>query len=246
MAGYIEITDGLRHTYTRVLPAGEGVCKICHSQPGHGMAICSSCEYVMRRLSRPVGLVVPISLSEGTGALHHSLKYYKSDDTPEFYRQKYRREIAALLHRFVKEHRGCIAAAAGADWDVVTIVPSTSGRTGVHPFEDVLQVSRFLFAEYRALLVRSAVEVAPRQPHDSLFEVTEPVHGRSILILDDTFTSGARSESAASALQLAGATVVGIVPVARYMNPEYSAELLVRARQMPFDFDRCCLDQCSV
>jgi hypothetical protein len=63
-----------------------------------------------------------------------------------------------------------------------------------------------------------------------------------LLLLDDTFTTGARLQSAASALQLAGARMAGAVVVDRFVNPEYCALLLKRARARPYDFGRCCLE----
>jgi hypothetical protein len=45
-----------------------------------------------------------------------------------------------------------------------------------------------------------------------------------ILLIDDTFTSGARLQSAASALALAGATVVAAFTLGRFIRPDYNVE----------------------
>ncbi len=66
-----------------------------------------------------------------------------------------------------------------------------------------------------------------------------------VLVIDDTFTSGSRSQSAASALQLAGASVVAVVPIGRYINPDFNertGEYWNRQRGVGFDFDACCLE----
>ncbi len=63
-----------------------------------------------------------------------------------------------------------------------------------------------------------------------------------VLLVDDTFISGARVQRAASALQLAGARVVATVPIGRYLKPGYSekaAELWQQATVAPFNFDVC-------
>jgi orotate phosphoribosyltransferase len=57
---------------------------------------------------------------------------------------------------------------------------------------------------------------------DDGFAPTTSVSGDRILIVGDTFTSGARTQSAASALQLAGARVVAILPIGRVVDPEFS------------------------
>jgi orotate phosphoribosyltransferase len=75
--------------------------------------------------------------------------------------------------------------------------------------------------------------------------VITDVEGASILLVDDTFTSGARAQSAASALQLAGADVVAILTIGRYIKPEFSdeaREMFDDARATLFSFDTCCLE----
>ena len=59
-----------------------------------------------------------------------------------------------------------------------------------------------------------------------------------MLLVDNTFTSGARGQSAASALQLAGAHVA----VGRYVRPDYSPATQAfwdDARATRFDFETC-------
>ena len=66
-----------------------------------------------------------------------------------------------------------------------------------------------------------------------------------MILVDDTFTSGARIQSAASALALAGANVVAAVTIGRVINPRFNdatAELWADARGTRFDFDVCCLE----
>jgi hypothetical protein len=46
------------------------------------------------------------------------------------------------------------------------------------------------------------------------------VHGRHVLVLDDTYVSGARAQSAAGALRLAGAASVRIVAAGRVLRPD--------------------------
>jgi adenine/guanine phosphoribosyltransferase-like PRPP-binding protein len=65
-----------------------------------------------------------------------------------------------------------------------------------------------------------------------------------VLLVDDTFTSGATFQSAASALTLAGATVVAGVVIGRVIDTDFSkqaADLWDRQRAIRFRFDRCCL-----
>ncbi|TDE31042.1 phosphoribosyltransferase [Actinomadura sp. 6K520] len=73
------------------------------------------------------------------------------------------------------------------------------------------------------------------------YQTSKEVSGLRILLVDDVYTTGARSQSAASALQLAGATVVGIVAIGRRINPGYndfSLRLWKEQRAQSFQFGR--------
>ncbi len=179
------------------------------------------------------------------GPSHHVLRSYKRDDYPARVREQFRLQVSALLARFLWQHGGCIRTTAGEDWDVITIVPSSHGRTGPHPLEDAIRMFPFLRDQHQVLLAAGARAADHNQASDSAFTVVESVSDRRVLLVDDTFTSGARAQSAASALQLAGAQVVAMVPIGRVIKADFSeesAELLRRARELPFDFGVCCLE----
>jgi len=74
--------------------------------------------------------------------------------------------------------------------------------------------------------------------------VTANVRDRQVLLIDDTFTSGAGVQSAASALRMAGAIVPAAVVIGRYIDPDFnqpSRELWNLAHERSFSFERCCL-----
>jgi hypothetical protein len=96
------------------------------------------------------------------------------------------------------------------------------------------------------ILRRGPVQVGHRRADDLGFLVDADVDGARILLVDDTLTTGARVQSAASALQLAGGRVVATVVVGRVIRPEWSREsaaLWRAARSRRFSFDTCCLER---
>jgi predicted amidophosphoribosyltransferase len=242
----VEFTDPHLRTYTRVLPVGPGVCNVCHGAPGEGWDRCWSCAQTIGQVSRPVELVVPISLTELLGQLHHVLRSYKNESYPASVRDRFRLQVSALLARFLWQHGDCIRGVAGSDWDNITIVPSSKGREGRHPFEETIRLFPFLGDQYRSLLSVGTEAIDHNRASDKGYVVAEDVEGLRVLLVDDTFTSGARAQSAASALGLAGANVVAMVPIGRVVKPDFSeesAELLRRSREHPFDFGTCCLEE---
>jgi hypothetical protein len=196
----------------------------------------------MDSVSRPLRRVVPISLCEMPSQFYTVLRDYKRDTASA--QPRFRLEAAALLHRFLQAHTTCITEAAG-EWDALAIVPSTRRPEGPYPMEGVIRQSKYLTEMYEPLLTRGPAEMVGRIADDNLFATTQSVHGTRVLLIDDTFTTGARIQSAASRLQLDGADVVAAVAVGRIVHPDYSDEskaLWDRARSQPFAFDVCCLE----
>lgn len=172
------------------------------------------------------------------------LRSYK-DGPADSTQQLFRLQVAALLARFIRHHALCIAGATGQQWDTVTVVPSGRARAGEHPLEEALRRATALGALYKPLLVRSGVPLSPRAADDRKYDVTENVHGRRVLLVDDTFTSGSSAQSAASSLQRAGANVVSVLVVGRVIRPEFSdaaLRLWTAARRKRFSFETCCLE----
>jgi hypothetical protein len=241
-----EYTDPYRDIYTPPPPAGPGVCHICHSASGQ-FARCWSCNETRRSVSYPIELVVPISLYRVGEQLHSVLRGYKSSPFEDA-RRRYGLRVAATLHRFMRDHGGCIRAAAGDMWDTVTIVPSKQPRKDVHPLERAIRLGATLKKAYRPLLTSDRPELIARARGDDRgFKTTRNVKGLRVLLIDDTFTSGATFQSAASALVLGGATVVAGVAIGRVIHTgdeeyEYKDELWKERRQLGFSFDRCCLE----
>lgn len=244
MADVREYTDPFISMYRQVPAIKDGVCNPCHGAPGQGYARCYSCHLTINQVTYPASLVVPISLYKTSTQLHHVLWNYKNGP-PDNARQRHRLQVASTIGRFLVRHRACIAAAAGSDWTVITTVPSSQSRAGTHPLEETTQMVVQLKPQYRRLLQAGPEALGHRRASDTGYATVEDVAGMSVLLIDDTLTTGARIHSAASALQLVGASVVAAVVVGRVITPEFNdenRELWDEAGQQPFDFDVCCLE----
>ena len=245
MSALTELTDPYLDQYTPVPPVGPGVCDVCHGAPRTGYTRCRSCWEVMRQVSRPVSRVVPISLYETTDQLWTVLRGYKDGRTAG-QRTRFTLQVAATLGRFLAGHQRCVAGPGEPPWDLLGTVPSTGGRRGLHPLRNAIRLLSAPLGDREAeLLAPGPVRVDHNHADDRGFVVRAEVRGRRVLLVDDTFTSGARVQSAASALQLAGAEVVAVVVVGRVIKPAYNQEtqrLWEQARGRRFTFDTCCLE----
>lgn len=157
-------------------------------------------------------------------------------------------QLAAVLWRFLLSHEACLARAAGvASFDLVTTVPSGDRqREDAHPLLRIVGHHVGLTAgRHRRLLRRSNTPVSDRQVDIGKFSASEDLSGRSVLLVDDTWTTGANVQSAAGALVRAGAGSVGALVIGRHVQPNYASNA-GRLADLPrgFDWDTCALHSC--
>jgi predicted amidophosphoribosyltransferase len=126
--------------------------------------------------------------------------------------------LTAMLKCFLDMHSGAAAAYFGGAWDTVAPVPSTQARGG----DAVAHLGLGAGLQVRRLL-RSTGKVGQHRRYDlRLFDAGEELQGRRVLILEDAYVSGARSQTAAATLRAAGAVVVGILALGRRVNPDFN------------------------
>ncbi len=183
------------------------------------------------RLGLPLVPVVAVRLCPLPGALYTVLMGYKESPVAEA-RRRFAPMVRQLLDGFLAAHAGCVAAAAGGSVDLVLPVPSTARPSGAplaaveglgRTIEERLSGARW----WPAALVRAHAPVRHMQPDVTAYAVPASaaplVAGRRILLVDDTYVSGARSQSAAGALRARGARAVVIVALGRVLRPARSA-----------------------
>ncbi len=156
-------------------------------------------------------------------------------------RQRHTAIVKGLLFYGLTIHERCIAAVVGSPITIRVTVPSLGGRVGVHPFT---AMALELNAVTRAVqLVTSSRATADRVVVPTQFQLDPPVDltGHHVLVLDDTWTTGSRAQSASMTLRAAGARAVSIMVVGRWIDPGFSDNaVFIRERlRMDYDPDRC-------
>jgi predicted amidophosphoribosyltransferase len=218
---------------------GPGVCPECFNLMSPGFARCRACAGVESHLD----LLVPISYSIALGRLHFELADYKRTADPSV--PPITAKLAAILDGFVARHEPCVARAAGVGrFDVITTVPSNRPeRAGHHPLNRIVgELCAPTRDRYRPLLRRSDAPLAHRTFDRRRFTALEPLGGSSVLLIDDTWTTGASAQSAAFALRAAGASRVAAVVIGRHLNSDWSdAAERIEALAKPFDPEACVL-----
>jgi hypothetical protein len=108
---------------------------------------------------------------------------------------------------------------ARAPVDCLLVVPSTN-REPPHPLHVIL-AELGMQVPVRTLLRRASGELGFRRPARDGFEIVERAAVQRVLLVDDVYTTGARINSAAYALNEAGHDVCGAFVIARRINPNY-------------------------
>jgi hypothetical protein len=217
---------------------GHGVCRQCFNLTD-GYDRCYACTQHPSVLEA----VVPVSYSVAHEQLHHVLGNYKR--LAGEVARRFALQLAAVLWRFLELHERCATRAAGADaFFVVTTVPSGDRmRDEAHPLRwivsDLMGPTR---GRYQRLLRRSIADIAPRSFDPEKYVAQRPLHGEPVLLIDDTWTTGANAQSAAAALKTAGAGPLAAVVIGRHVNREWhDNDRRLRALATPFDWRRCAL-----
>jgi predicted amidophosphoribosyltransferase len=215
---------------------GPGVCETCFN-PTAGYERCYACTHNPTWLD----VVAPISYSIAHEQLHHALAGYKRP--PQDVARRFALELAAVLWRHLETHEACIARAAGTDaFEVVATVPSSSrARDGSHPLRQIVgQVAGPTRARYQPLLKRSDAPAPAHTFSVGKYQCAAELSGESVLLVDDTWTTGANAQSATAVLKTAGAGRVGVVVLGRHVNRRWHHnDRHLSGLTAPFNWSRC-------
>ncbi|HTT29710.1 MAG TPA: hypothetical protein VMG37_14955 [Solirubrobacteraceae bacterium] len=217
---------------------GPSVCVTCFNFTD-GYSRCYACDHGRSVLDA----VVPISYSVAREQLHHALASYKRLDGDVA--RRLGASLAAILWRFLAEHERCLADTAKTEhFDLVTTVPSGDRtRDEQHPLRWIVgELTMPTRERHERVLQRSQNDVEPRTFSPDKFAATQPLNNRSVLLIDDTWTTGASAQSAAAALKAAGADTVAAVVIGRHLNREWHEnDRRLRGIERPFDWNKCAL-----
>lgn len=218
------------------------VCPLCRSGRTRPELLCYSCQRTSAQVQYPCPLVIPISYYTTPSVLRDRMHDYKEHTEPEV-RQEEARKVAAILARYFFEHHDTLVARFGG-WDGVVAVPS-SHHTRPPALQCAVEANfPGSLGEFIRPLQRGPGEMNFNRAHPSGFvpvpEMTRP--GQRLLLVDDTYTTGARLQSAHHALRTAGFSVTAAVVVTRKINPDarYGSDILwERQSAKMFDFTTC-------
>lgn len=208
---------GLLHP---VAPPPYGTCVTCLGPVGDpAFTQCPQCHGLV---DDPLDAFVPIAYStdDTLESMLHRFKDWKRHQWGDY--SWLRLPLGAVLAGFWNQHGACLETEHGP-FDLVVGVPGDDRERG---FDQLAAINQILEKPtldlVSGVIARNLDEERParREVRPTAYSVLRPdaVRGARVLLLDDTWTSGASMRSAAGALKDAGAaTVVGLT-LGRQLN----------------------------
>ncbi len=223
------------------LAGGLGLCAVCRGPVSGRLRRCFQCDLHGQCAAGSLAdVVLPVAYAPKGGSHATHLWRYKSvrarGDIGGLEAAGSALVLLALLLVFLREHGTCLWRAAGAAGPThLAVVPTARGRPGVHPL-------RALIEPY---LMRPWAELSARPDHHRVRDLdpdrfaSGPVPGARVLLVDDTWTTGASAQSAAMALRRAGARSVATVVIGRHVSPGAQGLRAFDPEVMPFSVGSC-------
>jgi predicted amidophosphoribosyltransferase len=199
-------------------PVGPGVCALCRTFIDPEYLVCQSCHWQPEHLDA----IVPITYSVELGQMHTALRGYK--DHPPAAQSYAMTRLAGILWRFLREHGSCVARATGVTtFDVVTTVPSSTPERDEERknLRTIVGWCDLINDRFRRVLRPTGEALQAHRYEEDRYQAVEDLAGQDVLLIDDTWTSGANAQSAAYALREAGANRIGLVVIGRHINPDF-------------------------
>ena len=157
-------------------------------------------------------VVVPIAYAVKGGEHARNLWLYKSAGPGSAAAAA---ALRALLVVFLRDHGPCAWQAAGMTAPThLALIPSGRGRPGPHPLRSL--AAPYLALPRAGLWLRSRDDQQIRDLDPDRFGA-QRLPGARVVLLDDTWTSGASAASATAALKLAGAHSVAVIVLGRHV-----------------------------
>jgi hypothetical protein len=218
-------------------PAGPELCPACWGPASPGGARCYQCGlHAQCAPGSLADLVVPVAYAAKNGVHARNLWLYKSELAGAGAAGAV---LRAMLVVFLRDHGRCVFQRADMGPPThLAVVPSGRGRRGPHPLRAL--IAPYLAVPWAELLSRRGAGHQSRDLDPDRYAAPR-LPGARVLLLDDTWTSGASAQSAVLSLRQAGVRSVAVVVLGRHLScdQDAGAGAAMLPGMMPFLLERC-------
>lgn len=232
------VRDGLRQRvgtfFRNAVWIPQRTCADC-AAPVDGYVRCFRCQKEGVRDGKPIfDAVMPLTYAFcRLGSRREREGKHQSEQHMWSYKSRYPgpgcvADLSMMLGTAVLWHKRCAEIKASAAWDVWTTVPSSrQERVGEHPLTRIGRSTGLgrrgsgCQLDYTELTLNGKCS-PERAVIEDLYQVRDAgcVVGRHVLLIEDTWVTGASARSAALALRRAGASAVTVLCLSRWLRAD--------------------------
>ncbi len=212
-------------------PGGPGTCTRCFT-PTTSLPLCPDCRYAITIDGMPdlIGMMTYAGYLEPITQSGRVMRGYKNPTFPGG--DTYRQTVALLAALGLVGHIECAGRLSDkrvSAWATVPSLPRKSNPVR-HPLNEIVRrLARPGALEITLIAAESTSN--PRAIDASHYTASKDAAGRHVLVVDDTWTSGGHTTSAALAVREAGATHVSVLALARWLTVGWQATTRQWAKQ---------------
>lgn len=231
---------------------GNGFCEVCTTPIDAMYTLCFACNDAQQStwacdLADQVLPMVMVVKDSHSGSLMHKYKEpivtapLHGDNSPF-------EQIQLLVLMWMHFHRACIESEFG-EIAAITFVPSSGNPPRLALRDISQQLSNRLGIPWLEVRANPNGEKKRGAINPNLYSIPTPIpeqHTSHILIIEDSWVTGARAQSLATALKHAGATNVTVLTIARFLDPATwtpSHTFVSSVRDETFNITHCALGQ---
>ena len=190
-----------------------GLCALCRTPTG-GSEFCSKCSNAPARPDAAGFTSYAIDSAPSGNDMH---RYKDSPPGPQAL------DGVRLLLEHGLAHLGCAEAIAGASLDAVAVIPSRTHHVPGTPSPLQRLCSRTLPQDLPTVgLSPTPGSTSNRRVRADAFDIDDCRSPSHVLIIDDTWVSGATMLSAVWDMRRRGVEQVSVLALARWLNRQYS------------------------
>jgi predicted amidophosphoribosyltransferase len=234
-AELVSFSDTIAQYLSPIAHNGDDVCRMCRSGRLNTEALCGACVRRTDEIDLLCMHIIPISYYVTPSTLRDWMHDFKNH-TDGAVRDRAGKSVAAIFVRYLLEHRAALQTTLG-DWHDIVAVPS-SHAPGSSPLVDAINTFAPQLVDIQVAPLVDGAKI-DRRASTHRFVATQEGSGRRVLLVDDTYTTGATVQSAAHTLRVAGFEVIAIICVARKINPDPqwgTDQLWARQNNVAFSF----------
>ncbi len=190
-------------------------CRICRTPVVGGWPRCFPCNEHLRQFG--AGLADHTAfLTYAIDGTQSATTMYRYKDVPPS--ETPYRIVTLLALTGLLLHSQCLNRMSGIPVTAWVVVPSLRGRAGNHPLREIVES----FAPGQEISAASTMTSGGRSTGSGLFRMQPPTCASHVLVIDDTWASGSHAQSMVLAARAAGAHMVSVLIIARWLKPTFA------------------------